>query len=346
MSSSSSTSVFSRRQLVGGTALLVLVLSLTCCNAEVLHRIGHAWAFVTDFVFSRHSLKYTGEKRGLQVIGAGFGRTGTKSIEAALHDLGHRIYDLRSIMENQHGERWVQCAKDWKQGNPQTCADLVQELEAKGYTATMDYPINVFAPIFAELRPEAKVIYSVRDTEEKWINSWASIVKTLGCFVSRPWKWIIPEFEFVKDTVYELEGFYWREPSFDNGGFKRPLPWFEILVHHPHLDTDEAKQEWIEMQRNYRAKLEKTIPQDRLLVYNVKQGWEPLVPFLGLDESLVHEKFPHINDMRSVRIIRLVMDFIAIGLPVWVFSFLYTIVRVATVLWYTATKTAKKLKTL
>ena len=51
--------------------------------------------------------------RGLQVIGGGFARTGTKSTEAALLRLGHKIYDTRSILECKHADRWVKRPKNY-----------------------------------------------------------------------------------------------------------------------------------------------------------------------------------------------------------------------------------------
>jgi hypothetical protein len=36
-------------------------------------------------------------------------------------------------------------------------------------------------------------------------------------------------------------------------------------------------------------------PADQLLVYEVKEGWEPLCDFLGI-ETPKGEPFPHLND--------------------------------------------------
>ncbi len=40
------------------------------------------------------------------------------------------------------------------------------------------------------------------------------------------------------------------------------------------------------------------MPADRLLVYEVRQGWAPLCEFLGVDTP--PEPFPHINDTQSM----------------------------------------------
>ena len=41
------------------------------------------------------------------------------------------------------------------------------------------------------------------------------------------------------------------------------------------------------------------MPADRLLVYEVKDGWGPLCEFLGVEAP--EEPFPHLNDTASFR---------------------------------------------
>ena len=82
--------------------------------------------------------------RGLQVIGGGFARTGTKSTEAALIRLGHKIYDTRSILECNHADRCVKAAQELRDGKYDEVRDLLEEMEQRGYTATLDFPVNLF----------------------------------------------------------------------------------------------------------------------------------------------------------------------------------------------------------
>jgi sulfotransferase family protein len=42
------------------------------------------------------------------------------------------------------------------------------------------------------------------------------------------------------------------------------------------------------------------VPPDRLLVYEVKEGWEPLCEFLGA-EVPKNKPFPHLNDTDTFR---------------------------------------------
>ena len=43
-----------------------------------------------------------------------------------------------------------------------------------------------------------------------------------------------------------------------------------------------------------------TIPSDRLLVFDVKQGWDPLCAFLGVPIP-EDEPFPHVNDTAAFK---------------------------------------------
>lgn len=55
------------------------------------------------------------------------------------------------------------------------------------------------------------------------------------------------------------------------------------------------------------ALVKATIPVDRLLCFEVKQGWEPLCDFLGVAEPA--EDFPRVNDTEATQeIIRTLMN--------------------------------------
>ena len=86
---------------------------------------------------------------------------------------------------------------------------------------------------------------------------------------------------------------------------------------------------WINLYTTMQREAEESLPSERLLVFNVKQGWEPLVTFLELDDkSLKDTAFPHVNDKNSLLIVSLVMDIIAIGLPLWVVLTLWLVWKV------------------
>ena len=51
--------------------------------------------------------------------------------------------------------------------------------------------------------------------------------------------------------------------------------------------------------RDYSEQVKADIPADKLLVFEVKDGWEPLCAFLG--KEVPDTPFPHVNDSASFR---------------------------------------------
>ena len=55
--------------------------------------------------------------------------------------------------------------------------------------------------------------------------------------------------------------------------------------------SEEFYEKWV-------AEVKATVPADRLLVFNVKQGWRPLCQFLVVPEP--EHPFPHVNDSNQI----------------------------------------------
>ncbi len=107
----------------------------------------------------------------LQVIGSGFGRTGTMTMKLALGELGFApCYHMIEVMENPgHLAHW----KAVFAGEQVDWADVYE-----GYAAQVDWP-GAFAWHEASIAfPEARVIHTERP-EEDWWNSFNS---TIGKF--------------------------------------------------------------------------------------------------------------------------------------------------------------------
>ena len=94
----------------------------------------------------------------MKVIGAGFGRTGTTSLKAALEKLGFGpCYHMTEVFAHpEHEAVWSAAIR----GEP---ADWEGVLE--GYEATLDWPACSFYGELMERHPEVKVLLSVRDPE-------------------------------------------------------------------------------------------------------------------------------------------------------------------------------------
>lgn len=339
-------------------------------STSLLDKISHALTAFHDLALGKHSqaARQTSQQsqqrkyHGLTVLGAGFPRTGTKSIEAALGhpSLEHKIYDTRSVLEHQHGQRWVEAARGWKlQNNNLTAlAGLVQEIEYAGYTATLDMPLFFFAEPLAELRPQAKVLLSVRDSPEQWFDSF-SFINTIfsPLMYCRPFIWFMPDLSFnfpVIDLVLGIQTISLRDnPSY----VTRIFPWYDAIHSYP-MSSKTVRQEWIQAYQGFVHEIETSTTirgistiggaaaaadnaaaadqtndaeiqtsangkEDRLLIFNVKQGWEPLLDFLEINDSetrnmLLLEGFPHVNDRKVLSFVQRAIQVIGFAFPLWI----------------------------
>jgi hypothetical protein len=98
----------------------------------------------------------------LQVIGAGFGRTGTASLKLALETLlGGACYHMSEVLGTVgHVDLWLAAAA----GKPDWPAIFDR------YAATVDFPASNYTMELADAYPDAKIVLSVRDAD-KWFQS-------------------------------------------------------------------------------------------------------------------------------------------------------------------------------
>eukprot|EP00511_Aplanochytrium_stocchinoi_P001006 CAMPEP_0204843410 /NCGR_PEP_ID=MMETSP1346-20131115/47962_1 /ASSEMBLY_ACC=CAM_ASM_000771 /TAXON_ID=215587 /ORGANISM="Aplanochytrium stocchinoi, Strain GSBS06" /LENGTH=221 /DNA_ID=CAMNT_0051982549 /DNA_START=77 /DNA_END=739 /DNA_ORIENTATION=- len=190
----------------------------------------------------------------IKVIGAGMGRTGTVSLVSALEILGYKPYHY---VEPSHAKRWAQFAEGMVSSD-----DIIDMIINEGFNATFDNPAaDIFAEQFVRF-PTAKVILTVRDNSKAWEESFVSLLKTIS----------------VTEADFSL-----LFPSF--------LQWIPLMKHlkrmrclmgtHIGLKPCELMHHWQDkpegwLARQYEVHNEKvaaTVPQEQLLIFNVKEGW-------------------------------------------------------------------------
>ena len=213
---------------------------------------------------------------GLKVIGAGFGRTGTMSLKAALEELGFDpCYHMSEVFENPvHIETWDAAAN----GGPVNWEQLLG-----GYEATVDWPGCSFYEELMAKYPDAKVLLSVRD----------------------PDRW----YESVSNTIYNIRRMSTASPFtvaiFSVAGvfvprMKHGARMVNNLIWDGTFDGRfEDRRYATRVFERHNENVIKNVPADRLLVYEVEEGWEPLCGFL--DVEVPRKPFPHLNDSGNFR---------------------------------------------
>ena len=113
----------------------------------------------------------------MEVIGAGFGRTGTMSLKVALERLGFApCYHMTEVFAHpEHAGFWVSA---WR-GEPVDWEGVLGN-----YEAAVDWPACTFYEELLERNPEARVILSVRDPEG-WYESVRNTLYELSVVVPR-----------------------------------------------------------------------------------------------------------------------------------------------------------------
>jgi hypothetical protein len=189
----------------------------------------------------------------LKVIGAGFGRTGTYSLKSALEQLGFaKCYHMRVVnLHGSHPRMWI----DAFEGKPVDWDTLF-----RGYQATVDWPSCTFYRQLMQHYPQAKIILTVRDPD-KWHESGLRTIHSYASGKQGAMKWISrlnPKSRALRRMQRHI---VW------NGTFHGRF---------------EDKQESIAVYQRHNEEVMRIVPQDRLLVYEVGDGWEPLCEFLDV----------------------------------------------------------------
>lgn len=120
----------------------------------------------------------------LRVVGAGLGRTGTKSLKLALEQLlGAPCYHMSEVFQHpEHIPHWHAAARgqatDWR-------------ALFDGYAAAVDWPTGSFWPEISAAFPDALIVLSARDAESWWTSAHATIFQAMHRVDSGPWREMI-----------------------------------------------------------------------------------------------------------------------------------------------------------
>lgn len=192
----------------------------------------------------------------LTVIGAGVGRTGTYSLKLAINELGlGPCHHMEEVLLNMQDQ--VPLWNDAARGSPDW------QTIFKHYKSAVDWPTAGFFRELNAAYPSAKFILTHRDP-----GVWA---------------------ESFSETIYKLLA--------DEDAPPHMQAWLAMaarVVAKTGFPAGLSVDQLTEAFEAHTAAVLAEIPEERLLVYQVKEGWEPLCDFLG--KSIPDSPFPRTND--------------------------------------------------
>lgn len=211
----------------------------------------------------------------LKVIGAGFGRTGTMSTFEALNQLGFPCYHMKEVIlkkENKHHiDFWNKVTND-APGTQQNWDEVFAN-----YTAAVDNPACCVWKELMVAYPDAKVLLTLHPRgAEAWYESTIDTIY----FTETLW-----QFKVLKATIPMMRKF---------GNMSSNLIWKRN-----HKGTMSNKAAAIARYNELIEEVKATVPPEKLLIFTVNQGWEPLCKFLGVD--VPSTPFPNVNDRAEIK---------------------------------------------
>ncbi|CDS09960.1 hypothetical protein LRAMOSA02637 [Lichtheimia ramosa] len=189
----------------------------------------------------------------LQVIGAGYGRTGTDSLREALNILGYNCHHMREILSRDlHPEIFLEAYV-----NPDKPVDWDKAYE--GFDAAVDWPTASFVEPLLKKYPDAKWLLTDRDPDS-WYKSAKNTIHKAATSRSQEEIAALPE--------YLQRTFRMAETVVLDGALADPERF---------ADEEAIKQKF----KDHYEWVKKTIPADRLLILQLGEGWDRLCEFLG-----------------------------------------------------------------
>lgn len=197
----------------------------------------------------------------LEVVGPGFGRTGTMSCKAALEQLGFGpCYHMVEVYENDgHVDAWTAAIN----GGP-----LAIDRIFGRYRSVVDWPACSFWKQLLAANPAARVVLTRRNPDA-WFESMTNTI-----------------FQALRAPHEDEARNRWRAAT-------RQLIFTQTFG--DRFDHDHV----IDVMRAHEADVIASVPPDQLLVFDVADGWEPLCAFL--DVAVPSAPFPRTNSTEEFR---------------------------------------------
>jgi hypothetical protein len=198
----------------------------------------------------------------LEIIGPGFGRTGTNSLQLALEQLGfgpcHHMHEVGAhpglltawdaVSRGQPG--------DW-------------DTMFAGYRSQVDWPGAAVWRDLVDYYPKAKVVLTVRDPDAWYDSMEKTIIPFMATHRDNP--------DLHGRAIADMTQRHINQRVFGGRITDRA---HAIAMFHANTENVKA-----------------AVAPERLLVFDVKEGWEPLCAFLGV--PVPDTPFPRVNSTQQ-----------------------------------------------
>ncbi|MEJ7684606.1 MAG: sulfotransferase family protein [Segetibacter sp.] len=212
----------------------------------------------------------------IKIIGAGLPRTGTNTLKESLERLGYmKTYHMKELLVHPENLSYWLSLKE-------TGTTKWEELY-NGYQATVDFPAYPWYKEHMKQYPDAKVILTVR-TFDKWYTSVYSTIWQAG-----------PQTVMQKIAMMSKLIFNPRLRSVINCVKFAKVSIFGVTFQGKFEDKNFAEK----MFNKHIEDVKAYVPAEKLLVYDVSEGWGPLCKFLNVPEP--SEPLPHLNKKENFK---------------------------------------------
>ncbi len=195
----------------------------------------------------------------LSIIGSGFGRTGTMSLKAALNKLGFGpCHHMDEVIANPDQlPAWRQALRG---------GDVDWEMAFDGYSSAVDWPAAHYWEQLADTFPKAKIIHTTRAPEQWWASFSSTVGKVIGM-------------KGTSDGAEQIR----NAPELIN----------EMIAKQTFGSSHDDKSAALQAFEKRDADVRSYPAQERILIFDVTEGWKPLCAFLSV--PIPNEPFPHSN---------------------------------------------------
>ncbi len=216
----------------------------------------------------------------MKVLGVGLGRTGCASLKVAFELLGFGpCYNMRNVIdEPERARAWTTAAENRGPGNVGDGGPVDWDSMLAGFESTTDWPGAAFWRELVDHWPEAKVVLTVRDPEV-WCESISRTIfrppTRLGRVLARAKRRVHPHVALVYPMIRK------------------------VVVQGVFGGATGDRDHLLAVFRRHTEAVVAHVGADRLLVFDVRQGWEPLCRFL--DVPVPPGEFPTVNSAEEFR---------------------------------------------